>query len=278
MAGGRQSVLITGASTGIGRATAERLAEAGWMVFAGMRDVADVPAGAQAVELDVTSTESVESAVAEIARTTGGTLDAVVNNAGIPVVGAIETIRSDDFRRIVDTNLIGHFEVTKAVLPMIRKAKGRIIFVTSLGGRVAFPYAGAYHATKFGMEGLADSLRAEMSSLGVDVIVVEPGTMRTEIWGKGQEHLKKTIAGLTPEQRQVYGAELEAFGERLESADDGGEDPAETAEEILKALTVSSPDDRYLVGKGAGAAVFAQKVLPGAIFDRVKKRLVTPGA
>jgi NAD(P)-dependent dehydrogenase (short-subunit alcohol dehydrogenase family) len=278
MTGGRKSVLITGASTGIGRATAEHLAQEGWMVFAGVRDVADEPPGTQAVELDVTSVEAVQSAATEISRTSGGALDAVVNNAGIPVVGAVETIPSEDFRRIIDTNLVGHFEVTKAVLPMIRKAKGRVVFVTSLGGRVAFPYAGAYHTTKFGVEGLAESLRAEMSSLGVDVVVVEPGTMSTEIWGKGQEHLRKTLASLTPEQRQVYGEELEAFGERLESADDGGADPAKVAEEIEKALTASSPSDRYLVGGGAGTAVFLQKILPSAVFDRVKERLVTPGA
>ena len=192
MTGGRKSVLVTGASTGIGRATAEHLAQAGWMVFAGVRDVADEAPGAQAVELDVTSEESIESAVAEIARMTGGTLDAVVNNAGIPVTGAIETIPVEDWRSIVDTNLTGHFLVTKAVLPLIRAAQGKVMFVTSLGGVVAFPYAGAYHATKFGVEGMAESLRAEVRSQGVDVIVVEPGSMSTEIWGKGREHLAKT--------------------------------------------------------------------------------------
>lgn len=274
---GKQSVLITGASTGIGEATAKHLAEEGWMVFAGVRDLADVPVGTQGVELDVTSEESIEAAVAEISRTTGGTLDAVVNNAGIPVTGAIETIPTEDWRRIIETNLTGYFVVTKTVLPLIRKAEGKVVFVTSLGGRVAFPYAGAYHTTKFGLEGMAESLRAEMSSLGVDVVVVEPGTMSSEIWGKGQEHLEKTIASLSPEQREVYGAELDAFMERLGSADDGGEDPAEVAETIQEALEARSPDERYLVGKGAGSAVFLQNVLPGAVFDRVKKRLVTPG-
>ncbi len=163
-------------------------------------------------------------------------------------------------------------------MPLIRSAEGRVLFVTSLGGRVAFPYAGAYHATKFGVEGLAESLRAEVRSQGVDVIVVEPGTMSTEIWGKGRENLARTRAALTPEQREVYGEELDAFDERLESADEGGADPAKVAEEIEKALTASSPNDRYLVGAGAGTAVFLQKVLPSAVFDRVKERLVTPGA
>src|SRR5687768_17227088 len=114
MAGGRKSVLITGASTGIGKAGAEHLAESGWMVLAGVRDVADEPAGAHAIQLDVASEESVESAVAEVSRLAGGTLDAVVNNAGIPVTGAIETIRAEDWRAIVDANLTGGFLVTKA--------------------------------------------------------------------------------------------------------------------------------------------------------------------
>ncbi|MDQ2675337.1 MAG: SDR family oxidoreductase [Actinomycetota bacterium] len=276
MTGSRNSVLITGASTGIGRAAAEHLAGEGWLVFAGVRGGEEV-SGCRMVDLDVTSEDSVTSAAEEIGRELGGRLDAVVNNAGIPVTGAIETIPTEDWRRIVDTNLTGPFLVTKAMLPLIRAARGRILFVTSLGGRVAFPYAGAYHATKFGLEGMAESLRAEVRSLGVDVAVVEPGTMATEIWGKGRESLAKTRARMTPAEREAYGAELDAFDERLESAEDSA-DPEEVAKAIAKALTASSPDERYLVGGGAGTAVFLQKVLPAAVFDRVKERLVTPGA
>ena len=272
----RRTVLITGASTGIGRATAEELAGAGWQVFAGVRGGEEVP-GCRTVDLDVTSEDSVASAAREIGQAVGGSLDAVVNNAGIPVTGPIETIPTEDWRRIVDTNLTGSFLVTKAVLPLIRAAKGRIVFVTSLGGRVAFPYAGAYHATKFGLEGMTESLRAEVRSLEVEVAVVEPGAMATEIWGKGRESLAKTRARMTPEELATYGDELAAFDERLEGAEDSA-DPGKVAETIAEALTASSPDDRYLVGGGSGAAVFLQKVLPAAVFDRVKERLVTPGA
>ena len=130
---------------------------------------------------------------------------APVNNAGIPVTGAVETIPVEDFRALIETNLIGQFAVTKAFLPLIT-APGRVVFVGSLGGRVAFPYASAYHASKFGIEGLAESLRSEMRPFGVEVSVIEPSSMATEIWGKGPEHLSKVRAGLTAEQADAYGA------------------------------------------------------------------------
>ena len=270
------SVLITGASTGIGQSTAMRLAEQGWRVFAGVRDPAGVQVGgAEVVELDVTSSDSISRALAHVRERTGGRLDALVNNAGIPVAGAVETIPVEDFRALIETNLIGAFAVTKAFLPLVRGARGRIVFVGSLGGRVAFPYASAYHASKFGIEGLAESLRSEMRPLGVGVSVIEPATMATEIWGKGREQLSAVRASLTPEQREVYGEALEGFDQTLASADEDGEDPGEVAETIEKALTAKSPDDRYLVGRGARAVTLLEPLLPSAVFDRVKRRVAS---
>jgi len=179
----------------------------------------------------------------------------------------------DDFRALIETNLIGQFAVTKAFLPLIRQARGRIVFVGSLGGRVAFPYASAYHASKFGIEGLAESLRAEMRPLGVEVSVIEPAAMTTEIWGKGREQLAAVRASLTPEQREVYGEALEGFDRSLASADEDSDDPAEVAEAIEKALTASSPDDRYVVGRGARSLTVLEPLLPSALFDRVKRRV-----
>ena len=223
----------------------------------------------------MTSAESIAGALAHVGERTGGRLDALVNNAGIPVAGAVETIPVEDFRELIETNLIGSFAVTKAFLPLIRHAQGRIVFVGSLGGRVAFPYASAYHASKFGIEGLAESLRSEMRPLGVGVSVIEPATMATEIWGKGREQLSAVRASLTPEQREVYGEALEGFDRTLASADEDGEDPGEVAETIEKALTASSPDDRYLVGRGARAVTLLEPLLPSAVFDRVKKRVAS---
>lgn len=270
------SVLITGASTGIGHSTATRLAGEGWRVFAGVRDPASAQlGGAEVVELDVTSADSIASALEHVRERTGGWLDALVNNAGIPVAGAVETVPVDDFRALIETNLIGAFAVTKAFLPLIRQARGRIVFVGSLGGRVAFPYASAYHASKFGIEGLAESLRSEMRPLGVSVSVVEPGTMATEIWGKGREQLSAVRASLTPEQREVYGEALDGFDETLASAGEDGEDPGEVAETIAKALTAAEPDDRYVVGRGARTLTLLEPLLPSAMLDRVKRRVAS---
>jgi NAD(P)-dependent dehydrogenase (short-subunit alcohol dehydrogenase family) len=267
------SALITGASSGIGQSTATRLAGNGWRVFAGVRDPAGAQlGGAEVVELDVTSADSIARALEHVRAQTGGRLDALVNNAGIPVAGAMETVPVADFRALIETNLIGSFAVTKAFLPLVRQARGRVVFVGSLGGRVAFPYASAYHASKFGIEGLAESLRAEMLPLGVSVSVVEPGAMATEIWGKGREQLSAVRAGLTPEQREVYGEALDGFDQTLASADEDGEDPSEVAGTIENALTDTNPNDRYLVGRGARALTLLEPLLPSGLFDRVKRR------
>ena len=274
MSEGNRTVLITGASSGIGHSAATHLAHAGWRVFAGVRDAAGVEiANAEVIELDVASADSIAGALDVVRERAGGRLDALVNNAGIPVAGAVETVPVEDFRALIETNLIGQFAVTKAFLPLIRHAQGRIVFVGSLGGRVAFPYASAYHASKFAIEGLAESLRAEMRPLGVDVSVIEPAAMTTEIWGKGREQLDAVRAALTPEQREVYGEALEGFDRSLASADEDGDDPADVAEVIEKALTASSPDERYMVGRGARSLTVLEPLLPAALFDRVKRRV-----
>lgn len=274
-----RSVLITGASSGIGRSAVERLGEAGWQVFAGVRDAsgAQVDGLGVVVELDVTSEESIAGAREVVAERAGGRLDALVNNAGIPAAGAVETIPTRDFRDLIETNLIGQFAVTKAFLPFVRAARGRIVFIGSLGGRVAFPYASPYHASKFAIEGFAESLRAEMVPLDVDVSVIEPGTMETDIWSKASNQLAQVRAALTPEQAEVYGEALAGFDARLGSADDSGEDPEAVAETIEEALTARNPDERYLVGRGAGTLSLLDSILPSAVIDRIKQRVTASG-
>jgi NAD(P)-dependent dehydrogenase (short-subunit alcohol dehydrogenase family) len=274
-----KSVLITGASSGIGKSAAQRLAGAGWQVFAGVRDPSESGSNGSGhvVQLDVTSAGSIAAALEVVAERGGGRLDALVNNAGIPVAGAVETIAVEDFRRLIETNLIGQFAVTRAFLPLIRAAKGRIVFIGSLGGRVAFPYASPYLASKFGVEGFAESLRAEMHPLGVDVSVIEPASMDTDIWGKGRAELAKVRSSLTAEQAEVYGDALAGFDERLASAGEGAEDPDTVAEAVEEALTAASPDDRYLVGRGARALTLLEPVVPGALFDKLKQRLSASG-
>ena len=182
-----KTVLITGASSGIGAACVDSLAAEGWHVLAGTRDPTQTRGGAGAITpiaLDVTDEESIATAVAEVERLEGG-LDALVNNAGIPGAGPVETIPGEIFRDVIETNLIGQFFVTKAFLPMLRASRGRIVFISSLGGRVAFPYASPYHASKFGLEGFAESLRAEMVPFDVDVSLIEPGLDADRDLGEG---------------------------------------------------------------------------------------------
>lgn len=269
-----KTVLVTGSSSGIGAASVDALAAEGWRVLAAMHDAADAGGGGGSVTpivLDVTDEESIAAAVAEVERLGGG-LDALVNNAGIPGAGPVETIPNEIFRDVIETNLIGQFAVTKAFLPMLRASRGRIVFISSLGGRVAFPYASPYHASKFGLEGFAESLRAEMVPFGVDVSLIEPGSMQTEIWAKGRSALNEARGAMNPEQHEAYGEAVSAFDERLGSQEDS-EDPVEVAEKVLEALTSGSPSERYVVGRGAGTLARLRPLIPDPLFDRIAKRL-----
>jgi NAD(P)-dependent dehydrogenase (short-subunit alcohol dehydrogenase family) len=278
--GDGKAVLVTGASSGIGDATARMLAADGWRVFAGMHhrgDAGEPPAPEiTSLPLDVTSAEAIAAAIEAIGEATGGRLDALVNNAGIPGAGPVEAVPVETFRDVVETNLIGTFAVTQACLPMLRAAAGRVVIVSSLGGRVAFPYASAYHASKFGVEGLADSLRAEVRPLDVDVVVVEPASMATAIWEKGRSSLVETRERMTDEQTEIYGSDLDTFDERLSAAEDS-EDPREVASAILEAVTTRSPSERYPVGRGARTLASLRPLIPDALFDRLA-RTVTGGA
>jgi NAD(P)-dependent dehydrogenase (short-subunit alcohol dehydrogenase family) len=274
--GDGRAVLVTGASSGIGAATVAMLAEDGWRVFAGMHSAADASSAFDprvvAVPLDVTDERSVADGLARVREETGGRLDAVVNNAGIPGAGPVEALPLETFRAVIETNLVGAFTVTKACLPMLRASAGRIVMVSSLGGRVAFPYASAYHASKFGLEGLAESLRAEVRPLDVDVVIVEPASMATAIWEKGRDSLAESRELMTAEQTAVYGSALETFDGRLKSAEDS-EDPREVASAIREALTTGSPSERYPVGRGARTLATLRPLLPDALYDRVAARV-----
>ena len=275
-----KSVLITGTSSGIGEACVHALADEGWRVFAGVHHEADAPrtdaAGVTTLALDVTSEASIAAAAARIEQETGGRLDALVNNAGIPGAGPVETVPVETFRAVIETNLIGQFAVTQAFLPQLRASGGRIVFVSSLGGRVAFPYASPYHASKFGLEALAESLRAEMVKFDVSVSLVEPASMATEIWAKGQASLDEARERMTTEQRAIYGEALAGFHEQLVSQEDS-EDPAKVAVKVVEALSARSPSERYPVGRGARTVTALQGLIPDPIFDRIKQRLLSGG-
>jgi NAD(P)-dependent dehydrogenase (short-subunit alcohol dehydrogenase family) len=268
-----RSVLVTGASTGIGRATALRLDAAGWKVFAGVRRPADGEALCEAASghlssliVDITDAEQIAAAAAQIEAEAGGRLDGLVNNAGVAVSGPLETLAIEDFRRQIEVNMTGHVAVTQALLPAIRAARGRIVFISSLGGRVAFPLTGAYHAAKFGLEAVGDVFRQELRPWGIAVSVVEPGSIDTPIWERGERSVDELG---TPEREALYGGAVERYRKVIRDTAERGISPAKAAATIERALTAGRPRARYLVGLEAKLTARARLLIPTPIFDRV---------
>jgi NAD(P)-dependent dehydrogenase (short-subunit alcohol dehydrogenase family) len=273
-----RSVLVTGASTGIGRATALRLDGAGWKVFAGVRkeeDAASLRAEASErlapVILDVTDPEQIATAAELIARKSDGGLDGLVNNAGVAVPGPLETVPLEDLRHQLEVNLVAYVAVTQAMLPEIRRAVGRIVFLSSIGGRIAFPFGGPYHASKFATEAIGDVFRQELRPWGLKVALVEPGSIDTPIWERGQRRAED-IEARAPKTNLLYGAALDKFRKVIEDTAERGISPEKAAKAISHALESSRPKTRYLVGLDAKAQARLQPLIPTALFDRIVAR------
>jgi NAD(P)-dependent dehydrogenase (short-subunit alcohol dehydrogenase family) len=279
------SALITGASTGIGRATALRLAAAGWRVFAGVRDPAAgerlrgeaAAGGVIPLTLDVTDAGQIERARVLVAQETGGGggaqgagLDALVNNAGIGVGGPLELVSPEDLRRQFEVNVFGQVAVTRALLPALRAARGRIVLLSSIGGLVSVPFNGPYAASKHAIEALGDALRGELHSSGIHVCLVEPGSVKTPIWGKARE--TASALAVPPELQHEYGRVPGAFAKVLADSERRGVSPEHVAATIERALTARRPRARYLVGRDARGMLLAHTLLPTRAFDRVLRR------
>jgi NAD(P)-dependent dehydrogenase (short-subunit alcohol dehydrogenase family) len=271
-----RSALVTGASTGIGRATALRLDAAGWRVFAGVRRQEDAAALSEAgsellmpLILDITDAEQIAAAAGQVEAEAEGGLDGLVNNAGVAIPGPLETLSIDDFRRQVEVNMTGHVAVTQALLPAIRAARGRVVFISSIGGRVALPLTGAYHAAKFGIEAVGDVFRQELRPWGISVSIVEPGSIDTPIWERGE----RTADELgTPEREALYGKVVERYRKVIRDTAERGIEPDKAARAIEHALSAGRPKTRYLVGREAKVAARAKQLLPTPIFDRIVAR------
>ena len=275
----RGAVVITGASTGIGRATALELERRGHRVFAGVRRRADADSLVQAsagdglvpITLDVTKDRSIAAARRKVQRAVGKRgLAAVVNNAGIGIAGAIEHLPVSEFRRVIEINLTGQYAVTQAFLPLIRRGGGRVLFVGSIGGRVASPFMSAYSASKFGIEGMADSLRRELNPWGIHVVVVEPGSIATPIWGKGAEVYDARRP--SSEERRLYGKQLEAMREAIMETAERGIEPEAVAKVIARAIRRRRPRTRYLVGTDARAGRAMSRLVSDRTLDRLLRR------
>jgi NAD(P)-dependent dehydrogenase (short-subunit alcohol dehydrogenase family) len=254
----RGHVVVTGSSTGIGQACAQRLSAEGFQVWAGVRREEDarrlerdIP-GVTAVLLDVADAASIERAAAQIDATAGDIgLAGLVNNAGIAVAGPLEYLPLEDLRRQFDVNVFGAIAVTQAFLPILRRGRGRLVFIGSISGRMAAPFLGPYAASKFALGALCDALRGELAPWRLDVSLVEPGEIATPIWDKGQAIGDQLEAQLPPIARQRYEKAIQALRRVARSAAARGRPPDTVADAVMHALTAPRPNTRYLVGSDA---------------------------
>lgn len=277
--------LITGAASGIGRATALRLVADGWTVLAGVRAsaagealVSDAAAGSRMlpIELDVTEAEQVAAAARRVqelgagAASVPGGLDALINNAGVGVGGPLELIAAEDLRRQFEVNVYGQVAMTQALLPALRLARGRIVFISSIGGRVVTPFLAPYAASKHAVEAVGDSLRVELRSSGVQVALVEPGSVTTPIWDKGRSDVESVQ--IPAELEQYYGRVPAAMKKALEDTERRGVPAEQVAATIAGALAATRMRSRYIVGRDARLMLLARRLLPDAAYDRLISR------
>jgi NAD(P)-dependent dehydrogenase (short-subunit alcohol dehydrogenase family) len=258
-----RTVLVTGASTGIGRTTALLLAQLGATVLAGVRDPAAgeaLGATVRPVQLDVTNPDQIAALDLEV-------LDGLVNNAGIAVSGPLEFLPVDELRRQLEVNVIAQLAVTQACLPALRRARGRIVNVSSIAGRVALPLYGPYSASKFAFEALSDSLRRELRGSGVQVSVIEPGAIATPIWDRGIAAADALWNAMPPVAHERYGTLVATLRGEAEQQGAKGDPPEAVARIIATALTVERPRTRYVIGRDARIQAGLGRVLPGRAMD-----------
>jgi NAD(P)-dependent dehydrogenase (short-subunit alcohol dehydrogenase family) len=274
-------VLVTGASTGIGEACALRMAERGWTVLAGVRKEEDgerlrAAGGGRVrpVRLDVTDEADIAAVRKQVEHELGDAgLHGLVNNAGVARGGPLEFLPVDDWRAQLEVNVVGQVAVTRALLPSIRRAKGRIVFIGSIAGRVAGPLLGPYSASKHALEAVAETLRHELADFGVKVVLVEPGVVKTPIWSKGRARADELEGDLPPEARQLYGEQMDRLRQGIETNDKGGVPASKVADVVERGLAAANPRPRYLVGPDALVAGNLTRVLPDRIRDNVFRRL-----
>ncbi len=270
------SVLVTGASRGIGKAIVEHLAARGWDVIAGVRSEKDAeavtglsPQRISSVILDVTSADDIAALDGSLPER----LDAIVNNAGIAVGGAMETLSPDEWRKQLEINVIGALAVTQAVLPRLRKSRGRIVFISSVNGRLSMPLIGAYAASKFALEAAADALRMELSPWKIRVAVIQPAQTDTDMWRTADTMVSELEAGLTPEHRDLYARHIAGMKKMIPMSQRIAVPTEKVSAVVEEALTARRPRARYVVGIGPKLQVALMTKLPTALRDRVLRRV-----
>jgi NAD(P)-dependent dehydrogenase (short-subunit alcohol dehydrogenase family) len=269
-----RTVLVTGAGRGIGRAVAVRLARSGWQVYGGVRtDVAAKELAAESpsivpVELDVTVPEH----LAALERELPERLDALVNNAGIAVAGPLETLSRSDMHHQFDVNLIGPLALTRAMLPRLRRARGRVVFVSSINGMVSFPFTGIYNASKYAVEAVADCLRVELRPFGVQVALVAPGVIDTDPWHQMDDVIDELEARLDPEHRALYAQHFAGERGLIEKIRKNAKPPERVAAVVERQLTRRRVRPRTLVGTDARSIRTMKALLPARALDAVWAR------
>lgn len=271
------SVLVTGAGRGIGRTIAEQLAAHGWDVIAGVRSEADGaaltavdPQRISAIILDVTDDGQIDALDEELPAQ----LDAVVNNAGIVVAGPMETLTSEQWRRQLDVNVVGQLAVTRAVLPRLRASHGRVLFISSVNGRLSTPLIGAYAASKFALEAAADALRMELKPWRIPVVLIEPAQTDTDMWRTAGTMVDDVEAALTPAERGLYGRHVAGMRKSVPISQRMAVAPEKVCDVVRAVLTAKRPRARYVVGIGPRLQVALMTNLPARVRDRVLRTVM----
>jgi len=273
-----KSVVITGASTGIGAVCALHLDKLGFRVFAGVRKDEDGEAlkaraseRLRPIQIDVTQTDPIAAAAAEVSEAVGAEgLDGLVNNAGIAVAGPLEFLPIEELRRQLDVNVIGLVAVTQAFLPLIRKARGRIVNIGSISGKRTRPFVAPYAASKHAIEALSDGLRMELRAWGIEVCLLEPGTIATPIWEKTRVKSDVLEKDMPEECKRLYGPAMDKLKVAIERIVTKATPPEDVAKTVLHALTAPRPKTRYLMGRNARL----EAILVGCLSDRAYDRLL----
>ena len=277
----QEIVIITGASSGIGAATARELARRGFHVLAGVRRDRDADAirgpGIEPLIIDITNPDHIRALADRVyGDPQGRAVRALINNAAVAVNAPVEAFALDAWRRLFEVNLFGHIAVTQTLLPALIRNKGRVINISSVGGKIAMATYGPYAGTKFALEAVSDALRRELAPFGVHVVVIEPGAVRTEMAGAAIANARALASAMTPEHSQRYGGLVQAITAQTASFTGSGLSADAAAKVIAKAVTARKPRTRYTIGRDAALLTFLARILPDRILDRLFAAALRP--
>ena len=276
-----EAIIVTGASSGIGHATAKLLADEGYLVFAGVRKEADRERLAgeherfRPIVLDVTVPADLTRVISGV-RASGCELRGVVNNAGIAVAGPLEFLPIEVLRNQFEVNVFGPIALAQVALPLLRESKGRLVFIGSIAGRMTAPMVGPYSASKGALALFVDSMRQELASAGIGVSLLEFASVKTPIWEKGRNEKDVLMGKMPPEAMRYYGPLVDAIVKQTRREEHEGMDPSVIAKNVLHAIRAPKPRERYLIGRKARIQAIAAILPPGTRDKLVKKAMQLP--